>query len=263
MVRSRIYATLLCLISFWSSSQSDFRFRNYSINDGLSQSSVTCIVQDELNSLWIGTQDGLNRYDGSSFEIFVADNTKGLQSSYIRCSEKDDHTIWFGTNNGLTKFDLTNESFETYSPKKTAALRIKDIAVVDNNLIWIASEESGLYSFNNKTKQFKSYLAEVRTRKINLVHVLNNGTLLISTDNKGLVLFDPKTDGARKLNIEESIQLLDINNIIPKDNSHVIIATNSGAYTLNVESGKTERLFKEVYENYGNQNVSEIGRAHV
>ena len=62
----------------------DFRFNNYNINDGLSQSSVNTILQDDFGGLWIGTQDGLNRFDGKSFEIFNADETEGIESPYIQ-----------------------------------------------------------------------------------------------------------------------------------------------------------------------------------
>jgi len=74
---------IIILLSLDSYAQINYRFRNYTINDGLSQSSATTIIQDDLNALWIGTQDGLNRYDGKSFEIFTSDETEGLESEYI------------------------------------------------------------------------------------------------------------------------------------------------------------------------------------
>ena len=55
--------------------QSELRFRNFTINDGLSQSSALCMVQDNINTLWVGTQDGLNRYDGHSFETYNSSET--------------------------------------------------------------------------------------------------------------------------------------------------------------------------------------------
>jgi len=73
------YIFLFCLLTFSVRSQ-DFRFNNYNINDGLSQSSVNTILQDDFGGLWIGTQDGLNRFDGKSFEIFNADETEGIES---------------------------------------------------------------------------------------------------------------------------------------------------------------------------------------
>ena len=44
------------------------RFENYTIHDGLSQSTVRCIFQDETGFIWMGTQDGLNRFDGKNFK---------------------------------------------------------------------------------------------------------------------------------------------------------------------------------------------------
>ena len=119
----RNYRFLLFFIFFSNHSfgQSEIRFKNYTINDGLSQSSALCIIQDDLNSLWIGTQDGLNRFDGKTFEVFTSDETSGLESEYIRCAIKDkEGNLWFGTNNGLTVYNKqTEKSNETslQSPK--------------------------------------------------------------------------------------------------------------------------------------------------
>ena len=50
--------------------QSHISFNHLTVEDGLSQSSVTCILQDSKGFMWFGTQDGLNKYDGYSFKIF-------------------------------------------------------------------------------------------------------------------------------------------------------------------------------------------------
>ena len=94
-----VYLCLLCSSLGWA--QTGYRFRNYSITNGLSQSVVTTIQQDFTHSLWIGTQDGLNKFDGTKFEVFTSDDTKGLENEFILCSAKSkDGRIWFGTNNG-------------------------------------------------------------------------------------------------------------------------------------------------------------------
>ncbi|MFN5878575.1 MAG: two-component regulator propeller domain-containing protein, partial [Flavobacteriales bacterium] len=119
-----ILVVLSVLSSFLSGAQTAYRFRNYTINDGLSQSSITCIVQDKNHSLWIGTQDGLNRFDGKNFEVFTSDDTEGLESEYIKSSVKtNDGKLWFGTMNGLTVFDPNTEKFSTYSLSNNKALQ--------------------------------------------------------------------------------------------------------------------------------------------
>ena len=96
-----------CFVISNGIAQTKYRFNNYTINDGLSQSSVTTIIQDDLNALWVGTQDGLNKYDGNSFEIYTSDETEGLESEFIYCSLKDKKgNLWFGTSKGLTHYSV-------------------------------------------------------------------------------------------------------------------------------------------------------------
>jgi hypothetical protein len=78
---------------FFSRGQGDFRFSNFTISNGLSQSYVTCILQDNTAALWIGTQDGLNRFDGKNFEIYSSDDTPGIENSFIKCSAKTKNKI--------------------------------------------------------------------------------------------------------------------------------------------------------------------------
>ena len=97
---------LILLLTSGLSGQGDYKFNNFTITNGLSQSFVTCIVQDETSSLWLGTQDGLNRFDGKDFEIFYAGETEGIESNFIKCAEKtDDGRLWFGTSAGLVSFN--------------------------------------------------------------------------------------------------------------------------------------------------------------
>ena len=64
------YVLIFLLFSPEILAQSRIIFNNLGINDGLSQSSVTCILQDKSGFMWFGTQDGLNRFDGYDFKIF-------------------------------------------------------------------------------------------------------------------------------------------------------------------------------------------------
>ena len=88
---SKLLGRLLFIILFCTSTsfaQYNYRFRNYSINDGLSQSAVSTILQDKLGALWVGTQDGLNKFDGQTFENLTPENTPGLESGDILCLYK-------------------------------------------------------------------------------------------------------------------------------------------------------------------------------
>ena len=79
----------LFLLVFFSIGQGDFRFSNFTISNGLSQSYVTCILQDNTAALWIGTQDGLNRFDGKNFEIYSSDETPGIAYYFLNQIRKN------------------------------------------------------------------------------------------------------------------------------------------------------------------------------
>lgn len=86
------------------------------INDGLSQNSALAIIQDNKGFIWIGTKDGLNRYDGVKFRLFKhSDDKNSLVHNTIKCLFKSvDGNIWIGTYGGLNKFNPITEQFIAY-----------------------------------------------------------------------------------------------------------------------------------------------------
>ena len=74
---------LLFIVSF-SQEKIEIKFDNISIKDGLSQSSPNCILQDSRGILWIGTEDGLNKYDGYTFIVYKPEQNKTNCISNIR-----------------------------------------------------------------------------------------------------------------------------------------------------------------------------------
>jgi len=90
------------------------QYRHLNIGDGLSQNSVSSIVQDREGFIWFGTEDGLNRYDGGQFEVFRPDpsDPASLSDSYIICMAEDaEGTLWIGTSAGLNVYDKRTGRF--------------------------------------------------------------------------------------------------------------------------------------------------------
>jgi len=137
---------------------------HYTIEDGLSQTSVQCLMQDSRGFLWIGTQDGLNKYDGYSFNRFKNDpsDTSTISNNYIHCIYEDnDNNIWVGTNYGLNKFDSEKQIFIRYLRDETDQNTIPEEEVYsiyqdDNGFIWIKTERF-LSRLNPKTNKFRHY----------------------------------------------------------------------------------------------------------
>ncbi len=100
------------------------RFRTYTPNDGLSQATARALVQDRDGFVWIGTQDGLNRFDGYSFRIYKHDRSDPttLSHNHVWALLADpDGSVWIGTQaGGLDRYDPTHDRFVAYASTKAA-----------------------------------------------------------------------------------------------------------------------------------------------
>ena len=255
-----ILVSLVLLLPTNSSAQTAYRFRNYTINDGLSQSSVTCMVQDENHSLWIGTQDGLNRFDGKSFEIFNSDETEGLESEYIKCSLKtSDGKLWFGTSNGLTQYDPIKEVFRTFVTGGTAALQVESLCVDNKGILWLGTVGYGVLSFDPSTEKFAFYTSLIAARKIQSVYCAESGELLINTEDKGLYISDKNKKSTRPLLFPaKNNSPVAVNRMKQFADNSVIIATNQGMFALQLPTGKIAPAFSEMDKQYGLMSISDV-----
>src|SRR5512146_1610729 len=104
------------------------RFKKLSIEEGLSQSVVTAMAQDQTGFLWLGTANGLNRYDGYNFTIFNPDpsNPDSLTDGWVTALLADpDGSLWVGTSQGgLNRYDPRSGKFAHYQnlPDDAASL---------------------------------------------------------------------------------------------------------------------------------------------
>src|SRR6185436_14521474 len=93
------------------------RFGRIPVDKGLSHSTVYCSYQDSQGFMWFGTEDGLNKYDGYSFEVYKSDpaDKRTISNNIIRCIFEDTkQNLWVGTDNGLNLYNRSNGSFSYY-----------------------------------------------------------------------------------------------------------------------------------------------------
>ncbi len=254
------FLLLLISLSFFLSvsSQTRFNFKNYSINEGISQSSITTLVQDDLNSMWIGTQDGLNRFDGQKFEIFTTDNTEEIESDYILCSLKDsDGNLYFGTNKGLLVYDFLNDSFHSFFLEGNHSLtKINSISEDENGNIWVAITDIGVYKFDRKEASFVAFSSKIPSFEIKKISISDQNELIIITEKNEVFIYDIQKNTTQKVNINTSKNI--IFNSISFFNGKTYLCSNKGVFELNHSFRRIEGVFTEFNQQFGLQNVSDV-----
>lgn len=173
-------------------------FRTLRPQQGLSQSIVTCIYHDSRGYIWIGTQDGLNRFDGYQFTVFrnEPDNNRSIPGNYIRCMLEDMHgNLWIGTDTeGLTMFDRKKETFHTYrhDPMDTCSIsgnQVLALAMDASGRMFIGTSH-GLCFQGMDGRTFHRHLQTGwGNLSINVLHSQPSGYLWIGTD-QGIFVLD-------------------------------------------------------------------------
>ena len=159
MIRILFYLSSLVCISLASLpiKAMDYHFKRYEIDEGLSNNSVNGCVQDANGFLWIGTRDGLNRFDGVTFYTFYnqASQKNSLISDWINdlvLSPKGE--LWISTNKGIQRYDYQTESFSLLPFTEGAGYT--DIAFDHKGLLWMLSPQS-LICYNEASDHFQTY----------------------------------------------------------------------------------------------------------
>lgn len=139
---------LLMLLSFafCAFSQTQFSFSNINTSHGLSNGNVLCVYKDSRELMWFGTEDGLNKYNGSSVEVFRNDpNDPNSISNNVVFSVFEDHelNLWVHTRTGLNLYDRKNNNF--------IPLIVKDSSIGCESCIIYASDmhDGKVWSWNN------------------------------------------------------------------------------------------------------------------
>lgn len=138
-----IWVILFCALPLTAGTT--VRFTHLSVEQGLSQNTVSAILQDHAGFLWFGTEEGLNRYDGYEFVVFKHDPTDpgSLPDNIISVLHEDrQQRLWVGTQYGLSLFDCHTQTFTRVSPIQG---RVNTILEDRDGTLWIGTESEGLY----------------------------------------------------------------------------------------------------------------------
>ncbi|MBS0462113.1 MAG: EAL domain-containing protein [Proteobacteria bacterium] len=186
-----------------------FRFRHVGGVHGLTQNTVSALLQDNVGFVWVGTQGGLHRYDGRDFKVFVRapDDPDSLPDNFVTAlAQGTPGTLWVGTNNAyVAALDLASGHFRRLLPKDLdrpgePGKRVLALHFDPEHGLWVATE-GGVDLLDPQSGQRRSVLrlpvaAAARTT---FAFASDRSGILWAVLPSGLYRIDPVTLGTRKI----------------------------------------------------------------
>ena len=200
---------LCCSASFSHSQQPSFYFQKLTTENGLSNNKINCILQDVRGFVWIGTDDGLNRFDGNKFLIYrnkPGDSTSLTGNIISDLLEDKDGVLWIATaDGGLAKYDYKaapRYQFHQYRHSDQDSLSIP-VNIVNGLLedrrgfIWLATSGAGMLRFDKKKQQFMQP-GNDKGRTVLDLALDKKGLIWAGGQGGGLTKIDPETFRVQK-----------------------------------------------------------------
>lgn len=201
----------ICVFSnnvYSSNKYGNINFQSITIDDGLSQSLAEYIYQDSLGYIWIGTNDGLNRYNGNEFKVYknIKNDENTISNNMISSLVEDsDKNLWIGTDGGLNKMNLNTGEITRY----------------------LVSEEDKLYS----------------NTVVDELLIDSKGRLWVCTIN-GLNLYDSENDNFIKV-ASDYLENKGIQDIIEDGEGNIWVSTRDGLFKYNHEKKSVESFYHD------------------
>ena len=209
-----IYMLLLIILLIttnivYVSAYNNINFKNITSEDGLSQGTVETIIQDDQGYIWLGTNDGLCRYNGYEFKIYKHDEEleNSITNNYIVDIKQDNSgNIWGGTANGLSKIDTKTDLITNYN---------------------MNDEEKSLSHYN-----------------IGDILITKSGDVLVGTSD-GLNIYNEKKDEFYRIfNKDSDLSSQFIRSLAEDENQNIWVATNNGIDKIDIKNNKNMISFK-------------------
>jgi ligand-binding sensor domain-containing protein/signal transduction histidine kinase len=236
------FVMLLCLAASFVQAQPDLlekvRFTRLEEKAGLSNSNVTCILQDSRGYMWIGTEDGLNKFNGYEFRVYRHDSkdTCTILTNSIRCIYEDsEHRLWVSTRpGGLHYYDDEHDRFIRVPGflKESQIIHISEDA--DHNVLFGGARDINtvIIKLDRKTKKWETHNLFRSDEPIMSIVPDANGEFWIGVRKTGFMKWNSRTNQIIKdfqlAANSEPIRARDIRKIIKDENEVLWIAAAEG-----------------------------------
>lgn len=252
MKRSVLISLIFFICAFFADAKEmETRLVCYDVTDGLSGNVVNAVLQDQVGFIWLGSDSGLDRFDGKRFRHYNLPAVTSLVEDY-------NGVIWVGTANGLyylqeSRSEIRRFLVETQFDVMISA-KINDLEIEDSGNIWIATEGQGVFLYNDEKQsltQFSRHISIATTLDLfsgGCVFVCAEEGSVFSLTEGGeiekIYSLDSKTYGRRDLRINSMYRDGTLFYLAPEVGSLVCIdtedASGSEPYIRNVKSAPTE-----------------------
>ena len=235
-------------------------FEHITIDDGLSQGTVTSIFQDQKGFIWFGTHDGLNRYDGYNFKIFKhnAKDTHSVSSNWIEQIDQDKNgNLWIATDNGFNMYDRLSETFKNVYvdiPSQKKLLEGNRIYAIlcdkyeDENVIWVGTVY-GMVKYNADNRNFELFNPVAEPKEGDYVRCFaqdESGDIWVGTSESGIFKFKHNTNEFIQYKIRGTTNNSQstgyITEIFIDSNTNVWLGTPGGLFKYNQTVDEFEQV---------------------
>ena len=245
-----ILAILLLFVFHQVNIAQQFIFSHYSVNNGLSQSVIKCIFQDSKGYIWFGTQQGLNKFNGYSFDNYLnnpADSNSISDNWIYSITEDNEGNIWIGTRNGLNKYVQKTGHFKQYLHDTSNSNSISSNYIyglsLDAQGNILANTASALNIINPKTLAIDKYVnANEVSNEISdegrPILQTRDGNIWITTA-EGLWFFDSNKKSFHNFNTLSKPDSLSNNNItalMDDSQGNLWIGSQAGLNRINLKN---------------------------
>ena len=213
-------------------------FTSFDMKSGLSNNYASSIIQDKYGMIWIGTRNGLNRYDGNSFISYFSSNEEGnlINSQVNALTLSPDNELYISTHQGLERYDYENDMFVCLD--FTRGVRVNNALFDNKKNIWTTINGYSLVKYNTETGLSITY--QLNGEDITRIYITSKGKVW-ACSRRNIAYFDEESNTFVPIEMPawNDLNIMDITAIWVSDNESTIIVgtTMDGIKRIDLDTG--------------------------
>lgn len=221
-------------------------FTTFDMKSGLSNNYVSSIIQDKYGMIWIGTRNGLNRYDGNSFISYYSSNEEGnlINSQVNALTLSPDNELYISTHQGLERYDYENDMFVCLD--FTRGVRVNNALFDNKKNIWTTINGYSLVKYNTETGLSITY--QLNGEDITRIYITSKGKVW-ACSRRNIACFDEENNTFVPIEMPawNDLNIMDITAMwVSDDESTIIVGTTmDGIKRIDLDAGIVQDILQK------------------